>query len=303
MRAELIDPGGTLSPTVYSHALALHALAMLGVFIAAFVAIPTLVIRPGRGAIALGGLAFAVWAAVMMFFLLAAFAPDDWMTGSPLGPGALRAAVVALAIGVGLAIAQLAASLPANADAQSRRSAIAAVGAILALAIIGIPLATGQLPTTLPLLTASTLAVCSVVPGSIGSVATSIGWLAVVPCLAAAWIATAFLRAVHVSFLPDTVATLAPFPAMAGAVLAALFVAWVRGRTLRPQLARVAAVMFAGGTIATSTAFLVLGMRGLPRRYQQYEDAFQPLQIFVGVAAAVTLIGAIVAVRSIRASR
>lgn len=186
---------------------------------------------------------------------------------------------------------------------QSRRGAIAAIGAIIALAIIGIPLATGELPTMLHLLTASTLAVCSVVPASIDSVATSIVWLAVVPCLAAAWIATEFLRGVHVSFLPDTVAMLAPFPAVGGAVLAALFVAGVRGRTLRPQLARVAAVMFAGGTIATSAGFLLLGTRGLPRRYQQYEDAFQPLQILVGVAAAVTLVGAIVAVRSTRASR
>src|SRR5690349_18763726 len=48
--------GRTLSPAVYSRALAPHALTLLGMFIAAFVAIPTLVIRPGRGAIVLGGL-------------------------------------------------------------------------------------------------------------------------------------------------------------------------------------------------------------------------------------------------------
>jgi heme/copper-type cytochrome/quinol oxidase subunit 1 len=96
---------------------------------------------------------------------------------------------------------------------------------------------------------------------------------------------------------------LAPFPAMGGAVLAALFVAGAHGRTLRLQLARLAAVMFAGGTIATSAGFLVLGTRGLPRRYQLYLDAFQPLQILVGVAVVVTLAGAIVAVRSTRASR
>jgi hypothetical protein len=97
MRVELIDPGGTLSPAVYSHALVLHALTMLGVFLAVFVAIPTLVIRPGRGAIVLGGLAFAVWAAMTAFFIIASFAPADWVTGSPLGPGSLRAASVALA--------------------------------------------------------------------------------------------------------------------------------------------------------------------------------------------------------------
>lgn len=101
MRVELIDPGGTLSPAVYSHALALHALTMLGVFVAAFVAIPTLVIRPGRGVIVLGGLALVVWAAMMAFFLIVSFAPADWVAGSPLGPSSLRAASVALAISVG----------------------------------------------------------------------------------------------------------------------------------------------------------------------------------------------------------
>lgn len=34
MRVELLDPGGTLSPAVYSHALALHALAMFGMLVA-----------------------------------------------------------------------------------------------------------------------------------------------------------------------------------------------------------------------------------------------------------------------------
>ncbi len=303
MRVELVDPGNTVSPAVYSHAFALHALTMLGLLVATFVAIPTLVIRPGRWASVLGSLAFAVWAAVMAFFVIVAFAPDRWITGSAFGPGSLRAALVALAICAGLASAQLAASLPANAGVQGRRSALAAIGAIIALVIVGIPLATGALPTTFQLLTAGTLVVCSAVPASIGSGPTPIVWLSVAPCLAAAWIATAFLHGIHVSFLPDTVAMLAPYPALGGAVLATLFVAAARGRTPRPQRARVAAVLFAGGTIATSAGFLLLGTHGLPRRYQEYSDGFQPLQILVGVATAVTLIGAIVAVRSTRASR
>lgn len=302
VRAELVDPGPTLPPTVYGQALALHALTMLGVLLAAVVAIPTLVIRPGRGAVVLGTVAFALWAAVMAFFTIAALAPGDWITGSPFGPSSLRAAIAALAIGAGMGVGQLAASLPANAGVQGRRNAVAAIGAILALAILAIPLAAGALPTTFYLLAATTLAACGVVPASLGSAAASIVWLALAPCLAAAWIAFAVLHTIDVAFLADTVAMLAPLPAVGGAALAAVFAAGAGERIVRPRLARVAAVMFAGGTIATSAAFLLLGTRGLPRRYQQYADDFQPLQLVLGVAAAVTVAGAIAAVRSTRGS-
>ena len=99
----------------------------------------------------------------------------------------------------------------------------------------------------------------------------------------------------------DTVATVAPLPALGGAVLAAVFAAAARDRVLRPRVAYVAAVVFAGGSCATSVGLLVLGMRGLPRRYYQYLDVFQPLQSVVGAAAAVTAIAAILAVVSTRA--
>jgi heme/copper-type cytochrome/quinol oxidase subunit 1 len=300
MRVELFDPGPTLSPTIYSHALAAHALAMLGVLVGAFIAIPTLITRPGRSAIVLGSVAFVLWAVVMAFFVVAACAPDDWLSSSPFTPGSLRAATLVLAIAVGAAASQLAASLVA---AQNWQIAAAAIGAISALVIVAIPLATGELPTRLQLQIASTLAVASIVPASNGTVAASIVWTAAVPCLVAAWIALAILHGVHVSFVPDTVAMLAPFPAVGGAVLAALFVAAARERPLRLPLARVAAAMFAVGAIATSAAFLRLGTQGMPRRYQQYDPLFQPLQIVVGVAAALTLLGAMVAVRSMRASR
>lgn len=303
MRVELLDAGKTLSPTAYSHAFGLHAVTMLGLFVAAFAVIPTLVVRPGRGAVTLGGLAFVGWAVAMACFTIAALTPAPWITGSEAGPGLLRGAIVALAIAVGLAAAQLAVSLPANADGESRWSAIAAIGAIIALAIVGLPLATGELPTRFHLLIASTVVACTIVPAVIGGGADSLIWLAIAPCLVMAWIATAFLRGASVDLpLHDTVAVVAPFPAMGGAVLAALVLAAARGRAVRPQLARTAAVLIAGGTIATSVGFLLLGTRGLPRRYQQYFDAVQLPQIVVGVAAVVTLVGAIAALRSARAS-
>jgi heme/copper-type cytochrome/quinol oxidase subunit 1 len=109
--------------------------------------------------------------------------------------------------------------------------------------------------------------------------------------------------AVHVEFLPDTVAMVSPLPALGGAILAAVFVAAARGRTLLLRRAQIAALLVAVGSIATSTGFLMLGLRGLPRRYQQYDDIFQPLQVVVGVAAAVTVLGALLALRSTRPAK
>ena len=168
MRVGLVQPTNTLSTSTYDHALTLHGLMMLGLLVAAFVAIPTLVIRPGRGAIGLGGVALVLWAAVMAFFIVGGFAPADWLTGSPFSPGWLRAAIVTLALALGAAVAQLALSLRENAGADDRPNAIAAIGGIVALVLVGIPLATGAFPTQLFQLIAGTVVVCTVIPASTG---------------------------------------------------------------------------------------------------------------------------------------
>jgi heme/copper-type cytochrome/quinol oxidase subunit 1 len=300
MRVGLVGPANAVSPASYDHAFVLHGMMMLGLLVAALIAIPTLVIRPGRGAIALGTVALALWAAVMAFFIIGGFAPADWLTGSPFSPGWLRAAIVTLAVAVGAAVAQVSVSLSANAGADNRPNAIAAIGGIVALVVVGIPLATGGFPTQLFLLIAGSVVVCTVIPAAMAGATGFIVWLAVAPCLAMAWIARALVEVPSDVYVHDTVAMVAPLPALGGALLAAVFAAVARDRVLRPRLAYVAAVTFAGGSCATSVGLLVLGMRGLPRRYYQYLDLFQPLQVVVGVAAAVTVIGAILAVFSTR---
>src|SRR5262245_31964008 len=57
MRFDLLDPEPTLAPELFSHAFALHGLMALGVLVAIVIAIPTLVVKPGRGAGMLGFLA------------------------------------------------------------------------------------------------------------------------------------------------------------------------------------------------------------------------------------------------------
>jgi hypothetical protein len=152
-------------------------------------------------------------------------------------------------------------------------------------------------------LIAGTLAACSVIPLALGSVASTVVWLAMLPCLATAWITSAVLEAVHVGFLPDTVAMVSPLPALGAAVLAALFVVVAQDRTLLLRRAQIAATLISVGAVATSTGFLFLGLRGMPRRYQQYDAIFQPLQIVVGIATVVTVLGALLALRSTRAKR
>ncbi len=285
MRWELLDPGGTLTPYTYSGMFELHALAMVGVMIAAFVAIPSCLIRPGRGAVVLGVAFLAVWAIVMAYFVGAALAPDDVLAG----PRWLHAANTTLGAGAIFAIAQLAMSIRPSAQR------IPAIAGLIALVIVAIPLVTGDPPTRSQLLAAGTL-----VAGSLALTAreSPLVWIAIAPGLATAWIITMIVQALHVSFLPDTTAVVAPFPALGGAVLAALFVAAAPDR--RP---RVAAVLFTVGSISTSAGLLVLGLRGMPRRYQQYDPDFQHLHILVGVAAAVTVIGAMLALLPARTRR
>jgi hypothetical protein len=306
MRIDLLDGAGTLSPTVYGRSLAVHALAMVGVFVAAFIALPTLILpRVGRATIALGVLACAVWTAVTALFIgVAAFAPEDWLDSSRLGQQVVEVAVVVLGATVGLGIVQLVSALPATFELERRNRTVAAfVGAIAALAIVGIPLATGDLPSRLHLLTATSVAACSVAPTTLASATRPIVWFAIAPCVATAWVMTAMIGQSDALFLDDTVAMLAPFPALGGAIVAALFAIAARERQVRPWLVRVGATMFAGGTIATSVWFLNLGTRGMPRRYHAYDDSFQTVQIAIGVATVVTLVGAIAAAASTRRAR
>ena len=111
--------------------------------------------------------------------------------------------------------------------------------------------------------------------------------------------------AVHVEFLPDTVAMVSPLPALGGTDPRR----GVRRGHARPNGAaparadRGAPQSRCGFDQRPSTGFLMLGLRGLPRRYQQYDDIFQPLQVVVGVAAAVTVLGALLALRSTRPAK
>lgn len=294
MRAELFDAGRTLSPELYTSAFSLHAVAMTGVLVAALIALPTLILEPTRVVLVLGALAFVVWAAALVFLMRVAFAFDGWSAGS------LHTALVVVAVGVGLAVAQQLGALYANRAQRAR--VIVAAGSILALVVVGIPLAGGGFPHRMHLLIAGTLAACSIIPIGLASIASTIVWIAVLPCLATAWITSAVLEAVHVGFLPDTVAMVSPLPALGAAVFVALFVAVAQNRTLLLRRAQIAAILIAVGAVATSTGFLLLGSRGMPRRYQQYDEIFQPLQVVVGIAAVVTVAGVVLAVRSIRAA-
>jgi hypothetical protein len=57
MRFELLDPEPTFAPELFGQTLVLHGLLSLGVLLAALLAIPTFVVKPGRGSVVLGCLA------------------------------------------------------------------------------------------------------------------------------------------------------------------------------------------------------------------------------------------------------
>jgi cytochrome c oxidase subunit I len=73
-----------------------------------------------------------------------------------------------------------------------------------------------------------------------------------------------------------------------------------RSRLPQRGLAVVAAALITAGAGLTSIGFYLLGSRGLPRRYFAYLPEFQPLQILVGVAAAIAVIGGLVALEAFR---
>jgi len=253
MRFELLTPGGTFSAETYNEVFSLHGLAMVGAMLGAFIAIPTRALTPTRHTLTLGTAAIIAWAVALVFLVTA---QTDWLTPER----SARLATAVLAFSSLAAIAQIATSLP--------RFTITWIASIVALAIVSISLIRGELPPRDHLLAACTLAVCTVRSAFV--------------LLTAAWVATIILHAVDVSYVPHTVAALAPFPALG----AAMFLAFAK----RPPRWT---TVFTVGAYATSASFLILGLRGMPARYWQYDPSFQTLQILVGVSFALTLAAAV----------
>ena len=186
-------------------------------------------------------------------------------------------------------------------DRPSQPQLVAAAGGITALAIVAIPLFGGELPTAVLWLLATTAVACGLIPDAMRRVATTFALIAIVPCLLLGWAATALVHAVHADFpFHDTVAMLSPLPVTGGALLGALLLAATRWRSPQRRLAHVGAALITAGAGLTSLGFLLLGLRGLPRRYLAYSPEFQSLQIVVSAAAVVTAIGCVLALDAFR---
>lgn len=295
MRFELFDPEPTLAPEQYGHALVLHGLVSLGVLVATVLAIPTLVVRPGRGSVVLGFLALGLWvAAIVPLVCLDLLGSLQWPGFSP------QNMLFVLAASLALGAAQIVVSLPTNADRASRLQLVAAVGGIVAIAIVVTPLLDRKLPGAVYWLLAATTVVCGLIPDATKRVGLSFALLAIAPCLLLAWVATALVHVVHTSYFHDTVAMLSPLPVTGGALFGALLLAATRSRLPQRRLVHVAAVLITAGSSLTSFGFLLLGSRGLPRRYFAYLPEYQSLQIMVGVAAAIAAIGCLAALEAFR---
>jgi heme/copper-type cytochrome/quinol oxidase subunit 1 len=293
MRFDLMDPKPTLSPELYGHAFALHGLVSAGGLLAAMLAIPALVVKPGRGSVVLGFLALGLWVGAMALLIsLDLRGSQEWLGFSP------RSVLLALAASSVLGAAQIAVSLPANSD---RPQLVAATGGITALAIVAIPLIGGELPTAVLWLLATTAIACGLIPDAMRRAATTLALVVIVPCLFLGWAATALVHAVHTDFpFHDTVAVLSPLPVTGGALLGTLLLAATRWRSPQRRLAHVGAALITAGAGLTSLGFFLLGLRGLPRRYLAYLPEFQSLQVIVGAAAVVTVIGCLLALEALR---
>jgi hypothetical protein len=296
MRLELLDPEPTLTPELYNHALVLHGLVSSGVLLAALLAIPALALKPGRGSVVLGFLALALWAGAIAFLVVVEL---DGSQGLPAF--AQRSVLIALAASLGLGAAQIIASMPATADRSSRPQRVAAVGALAAIAIVATPLVSGNLPTALGWLLATTAVASGLVYDATMRGARSFAVVTTVPCLLFAWAATVDVRfAPSDLYFHDTVAMLSPLPLTGAALLGALFAAATRLRSPHRFLAHVGAALMTAGATVTSLGFFLLGSRGLPRRYFAYLPEYQPLQVVIGAAAAVTVIGCVAALEAFR---
>jgi hypothetical protein len=206
-----------------------------------------------------------------------------------------------LAASAVLGAARLLASLTARSGRPSRAQIAAAVGGITALAIVAIPLFGGELPTSFVWLLAATAVACGSIPDAKERVGTALALVATVPCLLLGWAALARLHTMHTDVpLHDTVAVLAPLPVTGAALLGALLVAATRWRSPQRGLAHVGIAVIAAGAGATSLGFFLLGSRGLPRRYLAYSPEFRSLQIIVGAAAVVTVVGCVLAFEAFR---
>jgi hypothetical protein len=267
---DLLDPGPTLSPELFTHAFVLHGIAWLGVLIASVLAIPTLVVRPGRGAVVLGAVALALWI-VGVVLLASGHSPHDPM----------RVLAASLAFGA----LQIVMSL----TDKTRDEIIAAAGALAAIAILIVPIHGARLPSSEVWMLATTALACGLAPGAIQRLGLSLVALALAPALALGWIATALVHLPHERFFPDSVAMVTPLPLAGAALLGALLLAVTRRRSDR--LAHIAVALVAGGATLASSGFFVLGLQGMPRGYLAYPPELQPLHILVGIAAAVSAIG------------
>jgi heme/copper-type cytochrome/quinol oxidase subunit 1 len=293
MRFDLMEPKPTLSPSLYGHAFGLHGVVAAGGLLAAMLAIPALVVKPGRGAVVLGFLALGSWmgamAVLVSFDLRGAY---EWPGFSP------RSELLVLGASAALGAAQIGVSLLAR---PSRPQIVAAAGAITALAIVAVPLFGGALPSSVCWLLATTAVACGMFIDATTRGATILALVAIIPCLVLGWAVTLLVDAVPTDVpLHDTVAVLSPLPATGGAMLGALLVAATRWRTPSRRLTYVAVAVIAAGAGVTSLGFFVLGLRGLPRRYLAYLPEFQPLQILVGAAAVVTVVGCVMALEALR---
>ena len=291
MRFDQLDPGPTISPVTYGHALALHGLLAMAVLAGALLAIPSFVVRPSRTSVVLGALALALWAAAIVpLGALAVRDAQEWGGHSP------QQLLLVLAASLALGAAQLAVSLPATAGPQR----IAAVGSLASLAIVVTPLVGRDLPTAFYWLLATTAIACALVPDAIPRIGRSFALLAIAPCLVLAWIATAAVHSVHTGYFHDTLGVLSPLPLTGGALLGALIIAATRTRSPHRRLAQIAAVLINTGASLTSVGFYLLGSRGMPRRYLAYLPELQSLQLLVGLAAVIAAVGCITALEAFR---
>ena len=281
MRFELLDPAPTLAPETFGHALGMHGMLSLAVLFAALLAISVLL---AKRAVVLGVLALVLWAVAIATLV------GLGLRGSPsVSPHAF---FLVLAASLVLGAAQLAVS--------QRVNELPVVATLVAIAIVVVPLVRGELPTAMFWLLATT----AVAGGLIPEGARRMGWtfvlLAIVPCLVLAWVMTGLAHPDDTIHLHDTVAVLSPLPVTGAAMFAALLVAATRSRMPHRQLAHVAAALITAGATLTSVGFFALGARGFPRRYFAYLPEYQSLQVVVGVAAVIAMIGGVVAAEAFR---